>query len=216
MGQANEPSTTAQPSEMVGKSTAQVKSPGCGVAILLIIGFTVAGLLGGILLGIAGEMPTWSHLDLGQDKAVRFLGADDPDSSIYPRRFYISMASGKVYYCLLENYDPKLGKRCFEVATEQVSEKRAECPSNPIMPPTPREVADLLCDHRDTFSNAYIAILSDGSLWEWIEYKTLGPVGVGLGAPVGLFVGFILGVFAAVLWMARRKRSGWRKIQSES
>ena len=204
----NESRTTGHPHELVTETSA--KSYGCGMAVLLVIGFTTAGLLGGILLGIAGEMPTWSRLDLGQDKALRFLGADG--SAAYPRKFYINMASGQVYDCLLEKPDPKLGKRCFEVTTEQTSETRAKCPTDLVMPPAPGGIVDLLCEQRDTFSMAYLAILNDGNLWEWIDYKTLGPVGIRLGAPLGLFVGFVAGGIAAVFWIARSRRSGQRKV----
>ncbi len=226
MTQANEPSTIVQPGEAVAKTAVQTKRSGCGVAILILLGLTIAGAIAGYVLGLwvySFPKGPWTQLDLNQDKAVQIIGTDDYDyeNNVYPKNMYLSTTSGIVYSCWMKYSNNRPAQRCNKAISNQISTKRYECQSEyniAATPPPPGKVIDSLCYPTDMGGSSNIAILSDGSVWEWEhlggEFGGL-PDGL-MGALVGSVVGFIAGIFAAIFWTIHRKRSNERKVQSES
>ncbi len=218
----SEPPATGQPSQAAAKTAIQAKRSGCGVAILILLGLTLAGMFGGGLLGYGVSMipkGPWSRLDLGEEKALRIIGTDDYNNMPFNTRYlYLGTTSGDVYRCWLDNLD-EIEKRCNKVTTEQVSTVRYECPSYLGKGPTPSlpgEMIDSLCYPMYHRSNGedHIAVLRDGSVWEWVTEHGEVPISeeAFYGALAGLVVGFIAGIFAAIFWTVRRKRSQERKV----
>ena len=201
MTQANEPATTENANKAVAETTPKTKNLSYGVAILVGIGLIV----GGILLGIADKMPqgSWSRIDLGQDKAVSILGADEykHPRADHTRGIYVGTSSGDVYACWTDTNSFQRPDRCIKETIKEIPQGSIECASGYATPSPPGEVIDSGCAASGSFSLGHIVILSDGSVWEWTKYFGEGPSFGSLGSIACIGLGVVISIVAIVLWL---------------
>jgi hypothetical protein len=178
------------------------------VAILLLVGITVLGA--GSALFVYNVVPkfipsgAWSRIDLGQEKAVRILGADSSSQGIY-----FGTESGDIYACGQETGYPPPANQCNKVTIEQVPKEQTECVERFAIPSPPGEVVDSRCYPAYFGGQVNIVILGDGSVWHWAKYGgEMGGIAEVLG---GTGIGLLVGLVVAGLWMDRRTHSSRRE-----